>query len=371
MAVWISGAALVGSAVIGGVASNNAARAGSEAAAQGMAANNIANRQQNALTAQQLEIQRPLIQTRDNALNQLNAFFGLPQTTPSRTSFGANAQGVIALPGVTTRQDGNVAGGKDVRQTVYFDPAINAIVDSAGSVIENVPAGGGVLGSLVFGKNNQVGVNADGSLYQIGSKGGQQPIAGITSRLTAAPAQGAIQAGGGGSFNESDGRKFIPENAPSGPDFSNILNLPIFDFQRREGEGVINRNLAGRGKFFSGERGAGLLRFNNALVANRINEDFVQPRLTLAGYGQAAGNSAQNALAGQSQNAGQYGVNSALLASDRGNARASGYASSANALTGAIDNLLALREFNSGMKYPNNSTKGGLSTYGASKLRVS
>jgi len=368
MSYWIAGAT-VASAVIGGVASNSAAGAGEAAAAQGMAQNNIANRQQQALTAQQLELQRPLVQTRDNALNQLNAFFGLPQTTPSRTSFGATAQGVIPLPGITTRQDGQIAGGKDIRQTVYYDPGANAIVDAAGSVIQNVPPGGGLLAGLTSGKDNQVGVNPDGSLYQIGSSGQQVPIQGINQRLT--PAQGGVQAGGG-SFNEAGGSQFMPSGTASagrGPDFSNILNLPIFDFQRREGESVINRNLAARGKFFSGERGAGLLRFNNALVANRINEDYVQPRLTLAGYGQQAGNYAQNALAGQSGNVGQAGVNAALLASDRGNARASGYAGTANAITGAMDNLLALREMNSRQGRPSTS-KNGLATYGASKFNL-
>lgn len=348
MSYWIAGAT-VASAVIGGVASNSAAGAGEAAAAQGMAQNAIAQRQQNALTAQQVELQRPLINTRDAALNQLNEFFGLPTTTPSRTGFGANAEGVVALPGITTRQDGQVAGAKDIRQGVYYDPSVGAIVDSAGSVIQNVPEGGGVLNSLVFGKNNQVGVGPDGSLYQIGSDGQQAPIQGLGQRLVRS--QQPAQAGGQGAAT-------TPAN-----NFANILNLPIFDFQRREGESVINRNLASRGKFFSGERGAGLLRFNNALVANRINEDFVQPRLTLAGYGQNAGNSAQNALAGQSGAVGQAGVNAALLASDRGNARASGYAGTANAVTGAMDNLLALREMNSG-NTRKSTTKNGLSYYG-------
>ena len=354
MSYWIAGAT-VASAVIGGVSSNAAAGAGEEAAAQGMAANNIATRQQNALTAQQLELQRPLINTRDAALNQLNAFFGLPQTTPSRTSFGANAEGVVALPGITTRQDGQADGAKDIRQTVYFDPSVGAIVDSAGSIIQNVPEGGGILSGVTFGKNNQVGVNADGSLYQIGSDGQQVPIQGINQRLVRSQQQG--QAGAGAA------------NTTPANNFENILNLPIFSFQRKEGESVINRNLASRGKFFSGERGAGLLRFNNALVANRINEDFVQPRLTLAGYGQNAGNSAQNALAGQSSNVGQAGVNSALLASDRGNARASGYAGTANAVTGALGNLLTLREMQNTNR-PSSSTKNGYSFYGANKLGV-
>jgi hypothetical protein len=337
MSYWVSGAT-VASAVIGGVASNAAAGAGEEAAAAGMAQNRIANRQQNALSAQQLELQRPLINTRDAALNQLNAFFGLPQTTPSRTSFGSGAEGVVALPGITTRQDGQVSGGRDIRQTVYFDPGVGAIVDETGSIIANVPEGGGVLAGLTSGRNNQVGIGADGTLYQIGSDGQQVPIQGINQRLTRAPQ--AAQASATGA-----------RTTGTGPDFSNILNLPIFDFQRREGESVINRNLANRGKFFSGERGAGLLRFNNALVANRINEDFVQPRLTLAGYGQNAGNAAQNALGGQAANVGQAGVNQAMLASDRGNARASGYAGTANAITGAVGNLLTLRELERRPRY--------------------
>jgi hypothetical protein len=40
-----------------------------------------------------------------------------------------------------------------------------------------------------------------------------------------------------------------------------------------------------------------------------------------------------------------------MLASDRGNARASGYAGIANAFTGASDNLLALRELERRPRY--------------------
>ena len=222
-------------------------------------------------------------------------------------------------------------------------------MDSAGNLVANVPADG-VIPGLVHGYNNQVRIDAQGNVYSVGSKG-ENKLA-FSLRPQAASAGGATA----GAANTT------PAN-----DFSNILNLPIFDFQRREGEGVINRNLASRGKFFSGERGAALLRFNNALVANRINEDFVQPRLTLAGYGQQAGNSAQNALSGQSSNVGQAGVNSALLASDRGNARASGYVGTANAITGALGNLLTLREMQgtgAGQKQPQ-VRNNGYEYYGA------
>ena len=376
MAVWITGIATVGGALIANNASQNAAQAGVDAANQGAAANRNALAQQSQLTRQQLELQRPLIQTRDAALNQLNEFFGLPTTTPSDVSGapgrGTNGSQLVALNGITTTGQhsarkgssfadsltplnnlnpmqgiGNVLGtpdgaAPDQSPQLFYDPGSNAIVDSAGNLVSNVPADG-VIPGLVHGFNNQVRIDAQGNVYSVGSKGENK--LGFSLRPQAAsPAAGAAG------------------TAPrAANDFSNILNLPIFNFQRREGEGVINRNLAQRGKFFSGERGAGLLRFNNALVANRISEDFVQPRLTLAGYGQAAGNNAQNALAGQSSNVGQAGVNSALLASDRGNARASGYAGTANAVTGALGNLLTLREMNAGTtgaKTPNRATTG-------------
>lgn len=394
MAVWVTGLVTVGGALIQNNAAQNAAQAGVDAANQGAAANRNTLAQQSQLTRQQLELQRPLIQTRDAALNQLNAFFGLPQTTPSDVSGapgrGSNGTQLVALNGITTTGQhtpkegssfkdslnplnnlnpmqgiGNVlgtAGGAapDQSPQLFYDPGSNSIVDAGGNLVANVPADG-VIPGLVHGFNNQVRIDAQGNVYSVGSKGENKLAFNLRP-------QGTVQAGGG-SFNEAAGSQFMPAGTGRGPDFSNILNLPIFDFQRREGEGVINRNLATRGKFFSGERGAGLLRFNNALVANRINEDFVQPRLTLAGYGQAAGNSAQNALAGQSGNVGQAGVNAALLASDRGNARASGYAGTANAVTGALGNLLTLREMQAGQPRTS-TTKNGLSTYGASKVRL-
>lgn len=321
MSYWIAGAT-VASAVIGGAASMSGAAAGEEAAARAEASNRIAGRQQNALTQQSLELNRPVIQTRDAALNQLNAFFGLPQVAPSRTGFGSGAEGVIPLPGVTTRQDGQVEGGKDIRQTVYFDPGQNAIVDDSGSIIERVPAGGGTLQSVVHGRNNAVAVDAQGNLTSVGSSGsnplGVQLVRGQPQQQQPAgqPASGA------------------------GPDFSNILNLPIFSFQRQQGEGVINRNLANRGKFFSGQRGAALLNFNNALVANRINEDYVQPRLTLAGYGQQSAGNAQNALANFGSSIGQTSRNTANNLGNAANSRASGYAGAADSLNQGIGNLL-------------------------------
>lgn len=384
MAVWITGVVTVGGALIQKNASDNAAQAGVDAANQGAAANRNALAQQTQLTRQQLELQRPLIQTRDASLNQLNAFFGLPQVEASDVSGapgrGTNGSRLIALNGITTTGQhtakegssfadslnplnnlnpmqgvGNVLGtadgaAPDQSPQLFYDPGANAIVDSAGNLVSNVPSDG-VIPGLVHGFNNQVRIDAQGNVYSVGS-GGENKLSFQLRPQAAQPASAAA------------GANTTPAN-----DFSNILNLPIFSFQRKEGEGVINRNLANRGKFFSGERGAGLLRFNNALVANRINEDFVQPRLTLAGYGQNAGNQAQNALAGQSSNVGQAGVNSALLASDRGNARASGYVGTANAVTGALGNLLTLREMNAGQTKPS-STKGGLSTYGASKVRL-
>lgn len=121
------------------------------------------------------------------------------------------------------------------------------------------------------------------------------------------------------------------------------MNLPIFDYQRKQGEGLINRNLAGQHKFFSGQRGAALLERNNQLVANRINEDYVQPRLTLAGYGNQASANSQNALNNAGQNIGQAGATYADIANARGNTRASGYLAQGDALGQFGQNLLTRR----------------------------
>lgn len=386
MAVWISGLVVIGGALIANNASKNAARAGVDAAEQGAQENRNALAQQERLAQQQIEIQRPLIQSRDAALNQLNAFFGLPQSEP--TSFGGGGGAtlggagsgmgtgagpnagtggaqLIALPGVRAQLSRGSKGsqgaidflgafndpgspGKSIDR-LFYDTGSGAIVDEMGNLVANVPEGGGIIPALVHGKDNQVAVGADGSITSVGTRG--QNVLAIPRLQRVQPAQQVPGAPAGTAQAQAGGVASGGTRAPAAPfDTSNILNLPIFAFQRQQGESVINRNLAARGKFYSGERGAGLLRFNNALVANRINEDFIQPRLTLAGYGQGAGNSAQNALAGQSSNVGQAGVNAALLASDRGNARASGYAGTANAVTGALGNLLTLREMNTGAR---------------------
>jgi hypothetical protein len=326
----------LGGSLIANKQAQNSADQGLQQAGQ---ANSNALRAQQGLTRQQLELNRPLIQTRDNALNQLNEFFGLPTSAPSSTSGGQ--ENLIALPGIKFQVSKGKKGshtaadllgafsspdqqGESVGQ-VYFDQSSGTFVDGAGNLLANAPPGGGVVPGLVHGSDNQVSVGPDGSITSIGSRG-QVQLAGIPKLVKSAAVQGTQAATQG-----------------KGPDFSNILNLPIFDYQRKQGEGVINRNLAGQGKFFSGQRGQALLGFNNQLVANRINEDYVQPRLTLAGFGNQASANSQNALNNAGQNIGQAGATSADIANARGNTRASGYLAQGDALGQFGQNLLTRR----------------------------
>lgn len=351
MTFWAAGAALVGAGV-SYLGSQQQAKAGEKASSK-IAANDAATlQQQNALTRQQLELQRPVIQTRDAALNQLNAFFGLPPVKGSEFGAGGAGHGLVALPGVTTggahsKQTGTswqgallsgggtaagvptgqqVNGGGSGGGMLYYDPSSHTIVDADGNNVANVPQSGQIEG-LVSGFNNPVEIDASGQLYAVGSKGrGALGIAPLVPK----PASAA------GSETA----------APF--DYNSVLSNPAFEIQRRQGTGVINRNLAAQGKFFSGQRGNALLSFNNDLVRSHINEDYVNPRLTLAGYGAQAASGAQNALAGQSNNIGNYASNYANSATNQANARMSGYAGAANAITSGIGNYLTFREMNGG-----------------------
>lgn len=357
MSVWLAGAAVVGAGATL-YASNQAAQSGKDATKAAAQQNAATLAQQNNLTRQQLEIQRPVIQTRDAALNQLNAFFGLPQT--KGTDFNATGgmgsnPNLVMLPGITANGvhskqtntslqsqllsgDGTAAlvptgqqvkGGGTGGGQMYYDRYNDAIVDSAGNIVRaNASTAQGDIAGAISGFNNGVQVN-NGTLYGVGSKGAGS--LNIQLKPLTAEEKKAYDAGTGGGTA-----------APF--DYNSVLSNPAFEIQRRQGTGVINRNLAAQGKFFSGQRGNALLNYNNDLVRSHINEDYVNPRLTLAGYGTSAAAGAQNALTNQSSNLGQYAANYADTQANLANARNSGYAGTANAITSGIGNYLQFQQ---------------------------
>jgi hypothetical protein len=120
---------------------------------------------------------------------------------------------------------------------------------------------------------------------------------------------------------------------------SNFTADPGYQFRLDQGQKAIERSAAARGGVLSGaavkaaadyNQGSASQEYNNAY--NRFQSDrsgILNPLQSLSGQGQSATNQL-------SANAGNYGQNASNLITQSGNARASGYVGSANAITGGI-----------------------------------
>lgn len=353
MTFWVAGAAVVGGG-LSYLSSQNAADAQKSAAKDNKQLAQQTLNQQNALAQQQLEISRPYVQSGQQALNAINSFLGLPSVRGSNFNGvgGAGAMGgnpnLVKLSGITTNgvhsqqtnTDHNplnpvnnlgmgmlsktVGGGSAPGNAdVYYDRYNDAIVDGNGNILHaNASTMSGDLAGLVAGYNNGVQIN-NGTLFGVGSKGAGSLNLNLKP-LTAAE-KAAFDRGSGGQ---------------SGSDYAtninNILNLPGFAYTRQAGNDVINKNLAAQGKFFSGQRGAALVNYNNNLTANQLRDMYLNPLMTVAGYGPQGASTASNALSNQQNNLTNYSGNVMGANNAAANARASGYIDSANGVIGAL-----------------------------------
>lgn len=111
--------------------------------------------------------------------------------------------------------------------------------------------------------------------------------------------------------------------------YDRFRNTPGYQFQMEEGEQALERQMAARGLGASGRAMKEALRFSQGLADQTYGQHF--NRLgTLAGFGTSA--AGQNAQMGQ-----QYGNNMAQNRMAAGDARASGYINTANALNNGIN----------------------------------
>jgi hypothetical protein len=313
------------------VAADSAANTSEEAIASAGAQSRIGARQQAQSTGQQLEISRPLVQTRDSALNALQTLFGLPQTAPTQLaatgSFGGTVgQRLIPLSGVASKEQ--VQGGRDIRQQTFYDPSTGRFVDESGAVLGMRPDGGGVVDGLTSGKNNSVRVDADGRLYSVGS-GGENAI----TTLPGMPAQGEFV--GGSATNPSSDRTTLIDT---------LMQTPGIRFVDEQGRKELEQMFAARGLRRSGAAfEAGVQRASDLASTNYTNL-VLNPLFQLAGFGQQGANQAGGALAQQGQNATQNAGTLANLALQSGNARASSYQATGQAVGDLASNLAFIYE---------------------------
>lgn len=144
---------------------------------------------------------------------------------------------------------------------------------------------------------------------------------------------------------------------------------PGYAFRQSEGMKALERSAAARGNLMSGSTMKGIQRFGQDLASQEYQNAFnryqversarLNPLQSLMGSGQ----SATNVLTGA---AGQMGQNEASNIYNAGQARASGYIGSANALTNALGQIGSFAANapmqNAMMNYYNRGAPGGTGT---------
>lgn len=267
----------VAGSVVGGLIAANAASDASEAQVG-------ASRDALGVTQAQYNQNRadntPYRQTGVNALNRMLAAMGLPtqQQAPTLASNG--------LPQASAQQALDYQSIRNGLQDKYLIPG--------------------------------TGPQAEAELrtQQYDEAGLAQAIQAEVSKRTAANAAATAQ----------------PAAAPAQPtDMASLMGMdPGYQFRQSEGAKGVERSAAARGGLFSGRAAKDLTRFNQGLASSEFGSAW--NRLAgLAGIGQTATN---NDMA-QSTN---FANSASNLITGSGNARASGYVGSANAINSGIGN---------------------------------
>lgn len=114
------------------------------------------------------------------------------------------------------------------------------------------------------------------------------------------------------------------------PDYSDFYNSPDYKFAQEQGVRATNAGLAARGLSNSGRAMKELTRFGQGLASQQLNT-YRNSLAALAGVGQTTGTNLAGLGASTGANIGQTYQNAA-------DARASGYISQGNAISGGINN---------------------------------
>ncbi len=125
-----------------------------------------------------------------------------------------------------------------------------------------------------------------------------------------------------------------PSTEPTAPDYSAFYKSPGYNFRLQEGEKAIERAMASRGLRNSGRSLKDLAAHNQGLASEEYNA-YMNRLANAAGIGQTA---TQNTAALGAN----YASNAASGISAAGDARASGYVGSANAVNSTLDNLFKI-----------------------------
>ena len=209
----------------------------------------------------------------------------------------------------------------------------------------NIPSGGGlggIMGSAMGGAGQPMYIDAQGN-----------PVSDVAAYMAANPlptAQGGAQ--------PADFGKYAKDFS-----MSDFTEDPGYAFRQSEGLKALDRSASARGGLLSGGALKGIQRFGQDLASQEYGNAFnryqtnrsnqLNPLQSLMGAGQTATNTLTNASM-------QQGQNSATNAYNAGQARASGYVGSANALSGALSGVAgAAQNYASNRMFSNLNTGGG------------
>lgn len=293
-----------GSALLGAFSSNKAAKA-QQAAAQQAAAS------QERMFDKQVQLQEPFRQAGVTGLNRLNYLLGL--STDPGTGGGTKALSYDVLRQQLTPQFTTKQAGTRKEQDPFWspeDPTQNRLIDVAADT--NVV--------------NQGALDAE-----------------ILRRMQEDEATRMAQANGDTQFG-SLMRDFSMNDFEQDPGYA---------FRLSEGQKALDRSAAARGGLQSGSalkaaarygQDMGSQEYQNAFNRYQINRaNKLQPLQSLAGMAQSSANTLTGA-------AGQLGQGLAESQIGAGNARASGYMGTANAISGGLGSYL---NYQQGQNYLN------------------
>lgn len=298
----------IGSIVVGVAGAAVAAR-GARRSADAIegAADTAAGVQREALDAA-LAINQPFTESSINALNQINAIFGLPQVdAPDFDQIGSGRSGppeVRQIPGATFRD-------------------ADVFTDSQGNIFESR-----------FGTLNPIAAADFGS--QIGDG----------RHFLRTADNGGVRRAEDGSFVDDQGnvllgpepveQEFVPGSATNPAPTTSlrdlIANNPAIQFRQERGERAITRGAAARGINQSPNTLKSLADFNQGLASEGIQQFVLNPLFQLAGFGPQA--NAQTTSAVQSN-----ANNLSNLALTAGQARGSAFQQEGNVTGSALSNI--------------------------------
>lgn len=319
MTWWVAGAAVV----TGAYGANRSEKAAGQA--------KKGNDKAIAESARQFDVMyglnRPGIVTGTGALNKLARLYGIPyQEFADPQGYGGGDAGILTKrfggssgwEDLTSGKIGNLGIGRHGREATFAPGPGQAF--SARQVSKMLKQGMSLAEIDAAGKL-ETSLNPR-RLNKLANKRGLTPEQ--IQRLQYGKGGAPGQAGKG--LDKNGMPKIV---TPDGPDMSEFIESPDYQFNKTEGLSAVDRSAAARSGALSGNAVRAGEEFASGLASREFG-NFFERLMRIAGLGGAATNNATAAAA-------STGGNITQLLAQQGDARASGTMGAANSVTGALN----------------------------------